>query len=355
MALRFRRRLIYVAILAPALALGLEALIWLAAGRMVETAFADWVAARRVEGWQVAAGSERLVGWPLAAVVEVAEFSISGGRNLVPGGLEWRVDHLRLRLDLLAPHRLLLLAVGRQHFRIFDGPEFALTATRVEAQIPFFGAPQDAAGMVFAVTGQDVRAGPADLYPELVTARTLLIEAARSKMEGSNGSGAKLRLHASGVRLARISLPALGPRIGLLSLDAALNGPLPSGPDWAASLGAWRDHGGVLAVRDFSLLWGPLALGGTGRLNLDRELQPAGEGTARMVGYAATLDALAAAGNIGAGTATAAKAILMLLARPAMAGGTSEVDVPVKLQDRTLSISRIPVLALPAITWPDGS
>lgn len=352
---RFRRRLLYVLILAPALALGLEALLWLAAGRMVETAFADWVAARRAGGWQVATGGEQLVGWPLAAVVEVPEFSISGGRSLVPGGLAWRVDHLRLRLDLLAPHRLVLRAVGQQHFRVFDGPEFALTAARMQVEIPFLATPSDAAGTAITVTGQDVRAGPADLYPELVTARTLSIDAASGAAQGQSGSAAVLRLHAGGVRLARISLPALGPRIGLLSLDAALNGPPPSGPEWAASLGAWRDRGGALVVRDFSLLWGPLALGGTGRLNLDRELQPTGEGTARVVGYAETLDALAAAGNIGAGTATAAKAILMLLARPAAAGGPSEVDVPLKLEDRTLSVGRIPVLALPAITWPDRS
>ncbi len=372
----FRRRLLALLVLTPVLAIGVEAVVWLVAARQLEAAFQGWVAARRAEGWQVAAGAERVGGWPFAAIVTIAGFAISGGQELVPGGLAWRTGQLALRVELLAPEKLLLRPTGPEHFRIAGSPEVALAATRVEAALPMAVGP-DAAERI-AITAWDARLGTTARAPYLLRAGTLKIDASLDQptagaspitrpVTGEAGPGAPpgsvetarpavlLRLDATQVATARARLPALGPDIALVSLSVVMTGPLPSGPAWTVGLGAWRDGGGTLTVRDLSLVWGPLAVGAAGRLALDRAMQPAGEGTARIVGYAATLDALAVDGSIGRGAATAAKAVLMLLARPSTgAGAPPEVDVPLRLEDRTLSVGTIPLLRVPAVTWPQG-
>ncbi|WP_048861364.1 hypothetical protein, partial [Acidisphaera rubrifaciens] len=85
-----------------------------------------------------------------------------------------------------------------------------------------------------------------------------------------------------------------------------------------------------------------------------------------------TLDALAASHAIGAQTALAVKAVIALLVAPARAaapsgetggqtgggtggvdtGGGAAVDLPVSLEDRVLSVQRIPLIRLPALVWP---
>ncbi len=369
-----RRRLLALFVLTPVLAVGVEAVIWLVAARQLEAGFQSWIAARRGEGWQIAAGPERLGGWPFSATVTVSGFAISGGQNLVPDGLAWRARRLALSFDLLSPDKLLLRSAGTEHFRIAGSPEIALAAHQIEAVLLPMSADPGEPDQI-DITADGVRLGASSLDPDLIRAGNLAIGAtfeqpAGDASEVATDTGTEtspgaagmtrpevaLRLQATGVTVARAKLPALGRDIALVSLSATMSGPLPSGPAWAVGLGAWRDGGGMLIVRDFSVVWGPLAIGAAGRLALDRAMQPAGEGTARVVGYAATLDAMVADGSIGRGAATAAKAVLMLLARPSdTAGAPPEVDVPLRLEDRTLSIGIIPLLRLPMLSWPSGS
>jgi hypothetical protein len=365
-----RRRLLALLVITPAILVAADSMVWLIAARQVEAAFRGWVAARRSEGWQVQAGPERLGGWPLSAAVTVAGFAVSGGQTLVPGGLAWRSLRLLLSVDLLAPRQLRVRAEGAQRFRIAGSPEIALAASRIEAALPLFAGSGPAASM--AIRASDPRLGPAGLDPDLIRAGTLGVElsltsspvgagqtagqtgiAARAEVVAGTRQELQLQVHATSVRIAHAGLAALGRNIALVSLAAVMTGPLPSGPAWTVGLSAWRDGGGTLTVRDFSLIWGPLAVGAAGRLVLDRAMQPAGEGTARILGYTAALDALVAHGSIGPAAATAAKAVLMLLARPsAAAGAPPEVDVPLRLEDRTLSVGSIPLLQVPALSWP---
>ena len=361
-----RRRLLALLVITPVLLVAANSVVWLVAARQIEAAFHDWVAARRSEGWQVQTGPERLGGWPLSACVTVAGFAISGGQALVPGGLAWRSFRLLLSVDPLTPRRLRVRAQGEQRFRIAGSPEIALAASRIEAALPLFAGSGPAESM--AINATEPRLGPAGLDPDLIRAGTLGVEvslASSAVGAGQPGIGTRaaavagtrpelqLQVHATSVRIAHAGLAALGRDIALVSLAAVMTGPLPSGPAWTAELGAWRDGGGALTVRDFSLIWGPLAVGAAGRLVLDRAMQPAGEATARILGYTAALDALVAHGSIGPGAATAAKAVLMLLAHPAATpGAPPEVDVPLRLEDRTLSVGSIPLLEVPALSWP---
>jgi hypothetical protein len=76
-----------------------------------------------------------------------------------------------------------------------------------------------------------------------------------------------------------------------------------------------------------------------------------GAGTSRMTGYGATFDALAASGALTRSAATAAKAVLSLLAGTPGDGDPTDVDVPLTLQYRTLSMRQVPLLRLPEVEW----
>jgi hypothetical protein len=87
-------------------------------------------------------------------------------------------------------------------------------------------------------------------------------------------------------------------------------------------------------------------------LALDEQLQPMGAASAHLIGYAETLDALAVRGAISKSAATAAKAVLSLLAHTPEDGGPPDVEVPLTLQYRTLSMRQVPLLRLPELDWP---
>ena len=89
---------------------------------------------------------------------------------------------------------------------------------------------------------------------------------------------------------------------------------MPAGRSPEERAASWRDGGGSLEIQHLALDWGPLDLTASATLALDDQLQPMGAGSARLVGYAETLDALAPHGAISRSAATAAKAVLSLLA-----------------------------------------
>ena len=77
-----------------------------------------------------------------------------------------------------------------------------------------------------------------------------------------------------------------------------------------------------------------------------------GSGNGRVVGYAATLDKLAAGGMLTKSAATVAKALLSLMAGAEDPDQPSSVDVPLTLQYRTLSMRQVPLVRLPELDWP---
>jgi hypothetical protein len=144
----------------------------------------------------------------------------------------------------------------------------------------------------------------------------------------------------------------LGPRIASLTLQGALDGPVPRAHTLGERAAAWRDGGGTLEIQHLAVNWGPLDLTASATLALDEQQQPMGTGSARVIGYAETLDALASHGVISKSAATAAKAVLSLLAHSPEDGGPPDVEVPLTLQYRTLSMRQVPLLRLPELDWP---
>lgn len=332
-----------------AILLAADSVVWWLAGRKLEAAFAAWVQQRRAQGLAVAFGAERLTGWPRAAILRVEGFSLSGHAAALPGEVTWRVPELRLVFRLRPPWRLAIVPLGVEHGRALGGPELTLAASYLEARMPLRGEER------LAIAGKDVRVGPATLAPRFVTIKALSLTATPEDVAVSGGrteGHGRVRIEARGVDLAQGLFKGHPLQIAVLSADVALLGPPPRGPDWVRSLTSWRDAGGMIACREFSLVSGPLAIGGSARLGLDSLLQPTGQARARIVGFEAALDQLARSGVINDGEAAAAKAVLMLLARPSHEGGPPEVDVPIRLKDGTLSVGRIPLLRVPKVHWP---
>ena len=364
-----------IGLLVSLIVLGIaHTLYWRSVEQQLERGLEAWVAARRAEGWQVRIGGTERGGWPLAARLRATDVALEGGADDLPGGLAWNADHLALSVRLLEPRLLTIEPGGTQRLRLSVLPMLAYTADRIRADIPL-----EPGTTVHHVTvrADNLRAGAAeasradDTGPQ-VTSRSEtrlsigLLQAVTDLYpdRGPSAPVAGLTLSAEAIGLPAGLGHVLGGHISSLSFDGTLDGPLPStGSQFTRESGArmpgvtrrasaWRDGGGSIAVQRVSLGWGPLGLTGSGKLGLDAQLQPIATGTARVIGYAETLDRLATNGLISPGAATAVKALAGLIARTPEGGGPAEIEVPLGVQDRMLSIRQIPLARIPELTWP---
>lgn len=180
-----------------------------------------------------------------------------------------------------------------------------------------------------------------------------------ARMTGQRGDAAGPRqvvdVALEGVQLGAGAGVPFGREIRSASGELAVFGEMPPGPDPETSLRAWRDNRGQLQLRRLALAWGPLALSAGLTLALDRDLQPVGAGTIRVANWGPALDAAASAGLIDARAMALVRLALTAVSRPAPGGGPPVVEVPVTLEDRTLSAARFPIWRLPEIRWPRGT
>lgn len=124
-------------------------------------------------------------------------------------------------------------------------------------------------------------------------------------------------------------------RLAALDAELVLHGPLSPGGGLPGMLAAWRDDGGYLELRGFSLLWGPLRATGAGELRLSIEGTLQGSFVGRMDGVTESAQALAAAGLITPAEARQAG----LFQDPAR-------GVAMGLRDGFLVLGTLPVLPL---------
>jgi hypothetical protein len=326
-------------------------LYWhLATGRL-ETGFRVWQAQARAAGWTVTAGTTKAGGWPLTALLQVDGLSIEGGEPDIPGGFAWTAQQAQLHVSLLAPRSLLIDARGPQTLRLGHGPVVPYAAERLALDVPLTaGDPPSSVGIqadnLHAQTRADSPAAGSLTIGSLRGHAEIRLDAP----QGETAIGFSLSAEAVGLP-TDVRWP-LGPQMSSVSLEGALEGPVPQTPGLTARATGWRDGGGSLEIQHLAVGWGPLGLSGSATIALDDQLQPMGAGTSRLVGYAAALDALAANGALTRSAATAAKAVLSLLASTPGDNEPSAVDVPLTLQYRTLSMRQVPLVRFPELDWP---
>jgi len=326
----------------PVLLAAADVAYWRVAADRLRGGLQDWIEARRSEGWVIETAPAALGGWPQAASVTVADLHMRHAGKDFPGDLDWRGSGIALSVALYLPTDLHVAFKGPQHLRIGTLPDTAITGDAIEAVVPF--RPNAPASFDLHANGLNVQpsAGPWHVTAGLLNAR--------ADMASEPGVGFSVSAEA-------ITLPPgfrwpLGPNISSFSTEGTLNGPFPPAGDITAGARAWRDGGGSLEVSHLTMGWGPLGITSSATLALDDQLQPMGSGSARVAGYAEALDRLAAGGLLTKSAATAAKAVLSLLAGTGEGGETSEVDVPLTLQYRTLSMRQVPLIRFPELDWP---
>jgi hypothetical protein len=344
--MRVRRRRLALALLVvvPVLVIAADYALWRWAVWRLEFGIGQWMAQSRAAGWSVSAGTPQPGGWPFAASVTLPHPFLSGGAAELPGGLAWSADRVVVSLHLLHPRVLQIEPAGQQHLQFAGGFDLPFTADRLIATLPLAAGPP-----TLDATARALRVGGA--RGRMVAVQSLALHGVQST------AALGFALRSSGISLPGAQSWALGPEIASAAVTGTISGGVTQAsadapPDLAARAASWRDHGGRVNVQSLALSWGPLAVAGTARLRLDRELQPAGSADARLTGYAPALDRLAAQGVITAPTAAAAKAVLSLIAQPAPGTGEAEVTVPLTLAGRELSIGAIPLLRLPLLVWP---
>jgi hypothetical protein len=335
----------------PALLLTADVVYWRVASERLRGGLQDWIAARRAAGWEIEAGPAALGGWPRAAAVSLPSLHMRHTGSDVPGDLDWSSSGLALSVALYLPHDIDIRFSGPQHLRIGSAPDTVLTADTMGAVAPLR---QDGPG-VFDLHANGLRVEPA-AGPWHVTAGLLDAQASLSPASGGDPGQAQQSVTFA-VSMEAIALPAgfkwaLGRNISSLSTEGTLNGPFPPAGEIAAWARAWRDGGGSLEISHLTIGWGPLGLTSSATLALDDQLQPMGSGSARVVGYADSLDRLAAAGMLTKSAAIAAKAVLSLMAGTGDTDEPTAVDVPLTLQYRTLSMRQVPLVRLPELDWP---
>jgi hypothetical protein len=344
-----RKYLATAAAAIPILLLAGDVVYWRIAADRLRSGYQDWVAARVAQGWKVSSGTPSIGGWPSAAQVAVPNIALRHGGTMIPGDLEVASSGVTLSVSLFSPSTILISMNGPTHVRIGNLPDLVLTGDEDWISVPAME--NDPFGIDWHASGLRIEPATGGWHATAGLLNTHLQIAGEVKADQSEPA-ALFSISAEAISLPTVAKWPLGTNISSLSMDGALNGPLQGGGDVTSWARAWRDGGGSLAISHLALGWGPLGLTSSATLALDDELQPMGSGNARIIGYAPTLDRFAAAGTVTKSAATAAKAVLSLMAGTSESDEPSAVDVPLTLQYRTLSMRQVPLVRLPELDWP---
>jgi hypothetical protein len=326
-----------------------DGIYWRIAVERVRAGYQNWLAGLVAAGWDVSSEAPSIGGWPRAAAIFIPNLTLRHVRPAIPGDVEVASAGVTLSVSLFSPVRLRISMTGPTHVRAGGMQDVVVTSDEDWASMPLLRDGFRAIDVHASGLRIEPAAGTWHATAGLVNAHASLADEATAD---HSDPAATFSVSAEAIALPAVIKWPLGTNISSLSMDGVMNGPLPQTRDITSWAETWRDRGGSLAITHLALGWGPLGLTSSATLALDEQLQPMGSGNGRIVGYAPTLDRLAAAGMLTKSAATAAKAVLSLMAG---AGGSDEpsvVDVPLTLQYRTLSMRQVPLVRLPELDWP---
>ena len=331
------------------LLLAAEVAYWRIAADRLRTGYQDWLAEQAELGWDVGSGAPSIGGWPRAATVTVPNLTLRHVGPMIPGDVNIASAGVTLSVSLFNPTTLRLSLNGPMHVKAGDIPDVIVTGDEASVSVPL----QQSGPLSVALHTSGLRLEAATgAWHVTVGLLNAQAEIATDSPVDQSQPAATFSVCSEAIALpAGIKWP-LGTNISSLSLDGRLNGPLPNARDVTHWAEAWRDGGGSLEITHLAMGWGPLGLTSSATLALDDQLQPMGSGNGHIVGYADTLDRLAAGGMLTKSAATAAKAVLSLMAGTSDTDEPSSVDVPLTLQYRTLSMRQVPLVRLPELDWP---
>lgn len=158
-------------------------------------------------------------------------------------------------------------------------------------------------------------------------------------------------LSARGITLPEAGMSPFGETVETLETTIdVLGSSFPSGSR-SERLDSWRRSGGTVEVRRLSVRHGVLGIDGVGTAALDQNLQPVGAFTTNITGFNPAVDALVNMGLVKHDEGRLAKAALGLFATSPAGGGPKQIEVPLTVQDRRLSVGPFPLLRIPPVHW----
>jgi hypothetical protein len=344
-----RRKYWVIAATIPLLLVAAEVAYWRVAVAQLRTGYRDWLSAQTARGWEIGSGKPSIGGWPRAATLIVPNLTLRHTGPTIPGDVNVASAGVTLSVSLFDPTNLRFSLTGPMHVRAGDMPDVIVTGDETSVSMPLRQTGPLAVVLHASGLRLEAATGAWHVTVGLLNADSTI---AADPPADQSQPAANFSVSSEAIALpASIKWP-LGSNISSLSLDGRLNGPLPQTRDITQWAETWRDGGGSLEITHLAMGWGPLGLTSSATLALDDQLQPMGSGNGRIVGYAETLDRLAAAGMLTKSAATAAKAVLSLMAGTSDTDQPSSVDVPLTLQYRTLSMRQVPLVRLPEVDWP---
>ncbi len=309
---------------------------WFQAAGEASTRVATWAAQQRADGLVAEYGTVEVGGFPLRWRVRIESPRMAGAGSTQ---WEWRGSTIVLDLRPWAMRDVLILLPGEHQLTAGNGESrrvLVVAARRPEGQVQL-----DAEGKLARLA---LDLGEIELSEPPATGKSRIARA-QIELAPHRGPEATYRTDTldSMIRIEELVLASpprtgLGARVVRAELDTSFKGRLPPGP-LAKSVAAWRDDGGTIEVNRLALLWGPLDLDGSGTLALDPANRPLGAFTARVRGYAETVDAFAGAGLVRPRDAAGVKLALNLFAKQGENGKPNELVVPLTAQDGRLAIA----------------
>lgn len=340
-----RRKSWFIVAAIPLVLMAGEVVYWRITVERLRAGFQDWLSSHTALGWEARQGAVSIGGWPRAATLHVTDLVLRHDGPAMPGKLAITATGLELSISLLNPATLHVSLTGSAHVQHANAEDIAVAGEAISASTNL----RQAGPMFMTLYANRLRVEPSTGAWHLTVG---LLNAQAEIAEDQTQPAATFTVSSEAIALPGNMKWPLGANISSLSASGRLNGPNPparSITQWAEE---WRDGGGSLEITQFAMGWGPLGLTSSATLALDEQLQPMGSGNGRIVGYNNALDQLAAAGMLTKSAATAAKAVLSLMASTTSADEPSMVDVPLTLQYRTLSMRQVPLVRLPELDWP---
>ncbi len=344
-----RGKWIILAALPVVLILG-DYVFWRMALLRLDSGFAAWRQQAEAAGWTVRHDPPRPGGWPGTAALRIENFTVTAiSPRGVPRGIVagWTSGALVLRIHLTQPDVVEVTPIGPHTIRLAGGPPVAISGGPIALRFPLrlSGPPRD-----FALEAEALEA----VIPGSGTVHIASISAWAevNDPERRDQPAASFSARADGIVLPDALRVGPDAPVDAVAMEGVVNGALRDGGDMAARVRAWRDEGGSVELHRLAVTWGQARMEATATLALDEDVQPMGTGTAKIAGYEPVLDRLAAKGVLSRSAVRAAKAMLTLLADTPAEGQPAEVEVPLTLQFRTLSVSQIPLARLPEVSWP---
>ena len=291
---------------------------WVVTGQIIAASPAV-VAGAALQGWSLQLGQADRTGWPFTATVVVQNVSASSG------SFRWASPSVSVELPFWEPTVVRVRPNGMQsvdlngHAATIIGGPIIVRAPLSDGPITF-----DARNLAMGGSGS----------PHLQHLAGIL-------------DHASLTLTAENLQPGPPLAPPLETGIQL-SARVLTTQPFTPGLTPEASARAWQAAGGRLDMPDLDLRWGSLHVTGTASGGLDQRLQPTGQAHLNVLGADPVLDALARAGLLQPGPASAARAVLQILT---LAAHGSPVPVPMTLADDILTVAGFPLLRTAPLDW----